>query len=205
MTHNTSAKQDQHTAESNSSNKGQDASMFRQAAIDASFMQQYGNVCMLPTFNQVALFCLPLILLVLIGVYISTQSFFETVNVTGWVNTKTPNIEVRSQESAGIVKQVLVANGSQVKAGDTIAVITRSLGQALGDKGIDAKRKLILQEQSNRLAILNQNSANAALALQGIDLRYIQSSEQITKIEDHKNKHQIQLDIAKQGGTLSKI
>jgi len=179
-------------------NKKPAPSMFRQDAIDASFLQQYGGVCMLPKLSQVMLSICSLTLLIAIVIYLSTQSFFETINVTGWINTKTPNIEVRSQESAGIVKQVLVSNGSLVEAGETIAIIARSMGQALGDVGVEAKRTLILQEQSNRLAILQQNSASAVLSLQGLVLRYAQTGEQLAKIEHHQHKHQIQLDTAKQ-------
>ncbi|MFT6269598.1 MAG: membrane fusion protein [Alphaproteobacteria bacterium] len=181
-----------------SPNIDQGSSMFRRSAIDASFMHQYGNVCMLPKISQIVLSLVSAVLAALAVTYISTQSFFETVSVTGWVNTKTPKIEVRSQESAGIVKQVLVGNGSYVEAGETIAVITRSLGQALGEAGIQTKRTLILQEQSNKLAILKQNSTNAVFALQGIAQRYLQTGEQLAKIKHHQTNQQIQLNIAQQ-------
>lgn len=172
-------------------------SMFRQEAINASFMQQYGNVCMLPKFNQMVLSSVSVLLLILGILFISTQPFFETVNLQGWVNTTSPNIEVRSQESAGIVKKLLVSNGSVVEAGQIIAVIERSAGQALGNAGIASKRRRILQEQSNHLAILKQSSDNAIYSFQGINKRFAQSSEQLLKIEQHQYKHQAQLDIAK--------
>ncbi len=183
----------QHTA----SNTSQDRTIFRQAAINASFMQQYGTVCMLPKFSQVALFLVSAVLVAITFIYISTQSFFETVSVTGWVNTKTPNIGVRSQESAGIVKKVLVDNGAHVEEGEIIVVIARSAGQALGEKGIQAKRALILQEQSNRLAILKQKSKNAVFIAKGIARRYRQTAVQLAKIDRHQTNHKVQLDIAK--------
>jgi membrane fusion protein len=188
----------QNTSPDTSTNTKQSASIFRQAAINASFMQQYGNVCMLPKVSHVVFSIISATFVVLVLMYISTQSFFETVNVTGWVNTTTPNIEVRSQASTGIVKQVLIRNGSHVEEGQPIAIIARSLGQALGEAGIEAKRTLILQAQSNRLAILQQNIASAVLTSEGLAQRYSLTSEQLRKIEHHQAKHQIQLKIAKQ-------
>lgn len=175
----------------------QTSSLFRQAAVDACFMQQYGTVHMLPKTIHRSFAWVSALLLVISIVYISTQPFFETVNLTGWVSTTVPNIDVRSQESAGIVKQVLVNNGSTVSAGQTIAIIARSKGEALGAAGVEGQRRLILQEQNQRLAILAQNKQNLHIAADGIEQRYMQSQAQLSKILQHQHTHQIQLDTAK--------
>lgn len=197
MTKSTQRTAEQNESDTSSVDTPNPSSMFRQEAINASFMQQYGDVCMLPKFSQIMLFGVCALFIILTITYVSTQPFFETVNVSGWVSTKTPNIEARSQESAGIVKQLLVANGSHVAAGETIAVVARSAGNALGEAGISAKIALILQEQSNRLAILKQNSEQTMFASKGIEKRFLQSTLQLTKIEGHKGSHEAQLSIAK--------
>jgi membrane fusion protein len=129
--------------------------------------------------------------------YISSQPFFETVNVKGWVNTKTPNINVRSNEASGIVQKLFVNNGSQVQVGETIAIISRSKGNVLGKDGILAQQGLILQEQSNKLTLLQHSKANLALESKAIAQRYARTAEQLAQIDKHQKKHKHQLKIAK--------
>lgn len=182
----------------NNEEKPKSKSIFRQAAIDASFMQQYGKVTLLPQFSHLGLFFLSALFAVGGLVFISTQAFFETIDVQGWVRTTKPNIDLRSQESAGIVKTLLVTNGSKVKQGDTIAILARSKGEALGSKGIKEQETRIRQEQSHQHAVLQQKQDTLKLAAQAILRRQVQSDEQITQISQHQEKHQGQLKIAKQ-------
>jgi multidrug resistance efflux pump len=178
--------------------QNQQTSMYRLAAIDAHYMHKYGKVCMLPNIGHFGLFVSIAMLVTLALGYISTQPFFDTVNVAGWVSTTTASIEVRSQEAAGIVDLVFVANGTAISAGQPIATISRSQGEVLGKKGIDTKRIHILQTQANHLAILEQNTEGLLVEAQRLIDRHLQSTKQIEELILHQQAHKNQLSISKQ-------
>lgn len=178
--------------------QNQHSSMYRQAAIDAHYMHKYGKVCIVPQIGHFGLFFSILMLVIVAMIYISTQPYFDTINVTGWVKTTSANVEVRSQETAGIVTNVFVTNGTEVSAGQAIATISRSQGEMLGKTGIKVRRKHILQSQSNRLAIHEQNTASLLIEANGLVDRILQSEKQIAALIRHQQAHKLQLTISQQ-------
>lgn len=176
----------------------QHSSIYRQEAIDALYMQKYSKVFMLPTVRHFGLFISVLIMMALVLVYLSTQAFFETVNVKGWVNTTTTSVDVRSQEAAGIVSKMFVSNGSAVSIGQPIATISRAQGEVLGKEKIAEKRKYILQVESNRLAIFTQNTINLETEAKGLAKRLLQLEKQKDELSFHQTKHKQQLVLSKQ-------
>lgn len=175
----------------------QHSSMYRQAAIDSHYMHKYGKVCMLPKVAHFNLFAIIFSVMLMGILFISTQPFFDTVNLNGWVSTTSSNIEVRSQEAAGIVERVYVINGTEVVTGQAIATVNRSQGAVLGPNGIETKQKHITQTQSNRVSIFNQNIANLKVEAKGLEDRYQQTGKQLEALKLHQQTHKHQLTISK--------
>ena len=176
----------------------QHSSMYRQEAIDAHYMHKYSKVFMLPKISHLGLFFSVLILMAIVLVYISTQAFFETVNVKGWVSTAASRVDVRSQEAAGIVSEVFVSNGTEVSPGQPIARIGRAQGEVLGKEQIAEQRKYILQAASNRQSIFEQSAETLEVQAQGLAKRVLQSEKQIHALNYHQAKHKQQLVLSKQ-------
>jgi multidrug resistance efflux pump len=175
----------------------QHSSIYRQEAIDAQYMHKYSKVFMLPKVSHFGLFVGVLILMAMALVYISTQAFFETVNVKGWVNTTTTSVDVRSQEAAGVVSKVLVSNGSAVSIGEPIAIISRSHGEVLGKEKIAEKRQYILQAESNRLSIFQQSTINLETEAESLAKHLLQLEKQKDALSNHQIKHKQQLMLSK--------
>ncbi len=166
--------------------------MYRQAAIDAHFLHQYGQVSMMPKVSQVMLTLLLSAWVLTAIVFISTQPFHDTVEVKGWVETSIPNVAIRSQEQAGVIEQVFVENGDSVTAGQVIATIVRSQGDAMGSQGIARQQANIKDEHTQNLAILTEKRNAVVTEAHHLTKRIEATRQQLTILDEHLNSQTLQ-------------
>lgn len=178
-------------------NQSNSTSIYRQEAVNAHFTQQYGQVLLLPRLNHRILFwCI--ICLVTVGlVFISTQPFYDTIEAKGWIDTNNANIDVRSKEAAGIIQSVYVDNGQAIKAGQAIAKVKRSRGDALGTNETSARRLRVQQEYEQQRQIQIQKERNLNNQFTNLLKRQKTLTTQLKELQSHRLQQTTQINIHK--------
>lgn len=189
-------------------------SLYRQAAIDAQTTSNFGSVFILPTLSQTLIATFVFLWFALLCVFVTTQNISETISVVGWIDTTTPSISVDSQESAGVVKQLLVTNHQRVSKGQTLAYINRSYGEALGEAQLNQRvedidnvyqqQRLLLDKEQDKL-LQSQLSIEHQLELIAVQQRTIEQQLQKHKKVTSRQSERIQkLRVLAESGGISR-
>ncbi len=164
-------------------------SMYRQAALEAHFMQQYGKASLMPKLKHVLL-CMLLVCWVVIAIaFMSTRALYETIEVNGWVQSEVPNINVRSQAAAGTITEVYVQNGEVVTAGQKIAKIARSKGMASSEHDIAQTLIEHKNQRQNQVSIFEKKLKNADQEARHIKKLIQSRTAQLSKLDIHTLAH----------------
>ena len=122
-------------------------SLYRQAALEAAFMQKHGKALLLPAIGHVKL-CIGLFFICLgVATFVATQTFQQKALVSGYLESTGSAVSINSKESTGIVEKVLVKNGQRVNKDTPLITIERA-DISIAGKQAHAKRLLRLQNEA---------------------------------------------------------
>ncbi len=128
------------------------STLFRKQATDFRKDRLHGELLLLPRISHALLVVLIVIWVVLLAVWLTSNSYARKETVSGWVEPQSGLIRVYSN-SAGIVKNVLVSEGEAVSEGQPLAIVNGdrflvgggALEQELIDEYKSQKRRLSTQ------------------------------------------------------------
>ncbi|MEL7487720.1 MAG: HlyD family efflux transporter periplasmic adaptor subunit, partial [Pseudomonadota bacterium] len=129
--------------------------LFRREVIDYQNRRRLGDVLLsTPTPTWVFTALASAFLIALVG-FLSAGTYTRKVNARGWISPKSGEVRIQSP-TEGIVTQLVVAIGDDVRAGDPLAVITPSLADQGGAKGVDDRIARLRDERAeieNRITL----------------------------------------------------
>lgn len=170
--------------------------LYRQAAIEAAFVQPHGKALLLPSINHVYLSIAILCICVLLIVFMTTQSFQQKAAVTGYLQSIGSNISITSKESTGVVKALHVTNGDMVLEGSPLLTIERGSLSLQGENGIQDRIARLQSEQVIQTQLYNQSIAAQMLRLQQLSSKLVTTQDNIELIKNQLNVSKQQQDIA---------
>lgn len=131
-----------------------DTPLFRDAALQAQRAQWLGTVVLAPPLSQRAFGGVALVLLGALVLFLCFAEFTRRARVTGWLVPDVGLVRVYAP-SNGIVSAVLVGEGSIVRRGDPVVVLTTERRSTMGDANAEATSRIeeriqLLAEQKSR-------------------------------------------------------
>ncbi|MFT5693679.1 MAG: membrane fusion protein [Oceanicoccus sp.] len=123
-------------------------SLFRKEAINNQRTRLYGDVILTQPTSYYAISLVIILMLILCGLFLWSQNYTRKESVQGYLVPSKDISKVYSNK-AGILEQILVESGQEVKKGDPIARI-RLEGQTFSGVGSQENiRNSLLREQKN--------------------------------------------------------
>jgi len=125
--------------------------LFRKEAMEQHTDRLHGDILLLPRFSHSLLITLLLLWLFAVGTWLMTSSYSRKETVAGWLEPPAGIIRVYA-EDAGIIKQVLVAEGDMVIAGQPLIIVNGDRTLANGDN----LENQLLQEYQSQQGLINE-------------------------------------------------
>ncbi|MEM6605158.1 MAG: hypothetical protein AAF671_05315, partial [Pseudomonadota bacterium] len=116
----------------------------------------HGEVLLLPSVSQVLVVSLALIWLLAAGIWLTQNSYARKETVHGWLEPATGSTRVFAG-AAGIVKQILVADGEQVARGQPLMIVNGDRTLASGEQ----LETLLLAEYERQQSVLSSQLLRA--------------------------------------------
>jgi membrane fusion protein len=144
----------QPTRRQDASEEGDDTPLFRDAAVQAQRTQWLGTVVLAPPLSQRAFGGVALGLLALLVLFLGFAEFTRRARVTGWLVPDIGLVRIYAP-SNGVVSAVLVEEGSVVRRGDPVVVLTSERRSTLGDANAETTSRIeeriqLLDDQKSR-------------------------------------------------------
>ncbi|WP_100644325.1 HlyD family secretion protein [Alteromonas facilis] len=112
--------------------KSQTRNLFRQNAIDFQAMRLHGDVLVVPKVSHVVMFLVFCMWLLLLMVFLTTNSYARKEQVYGWIEPQGGIAKLYSKQQPGTVSAVYVKEGELVKVGDHLLTIQNAKNRESG-------------------------------------------------------------------------
>lgn len=173
------------------------AGLYRQAAINAAFMQQHGKTMLLPSIHHAALYAVLILICASLAVFVSTQGFQQKASVTGYLQSTGSDISITSKESTGVVKAIHVSNADIVEKGAALLTIERNSASVQGENAIEERSIRLQNEGAIQSQIYAKKDAANKLQLTQIQNKISAIQHNITLINNQIAVSDQQLKIAR--------
>jgi membrane fusion protein len=161
--------------------------LFRPQVLDHRKQAMYGDVLLLPQFSHTLIISILLLWVLVVFIWLLTSYYARKETVVGWLEPPQGIIRVYA-EAAGIVQEVLVAEGEQVVQDQVLLIVSDDRILASGDH-LDASllreyntQKQLLNEQLTRTKttfILRDKDVEKRIASAQQDLNFIAEQQHI--------------------------
>lgn len=132
------------------------ATLFRSRVLRTQSENLHGEVLLLPSVSQVLVVSLALIWLLAVSIWLTQNSYARKETVHGWLEPATGSTRVFAG-AAGIVKQILVADGEQVARGQPLMIVNGDRTLASGEQ----LETLLLTEYERQQSVLSSQLLRA--------------------------------------------
>lgn len=158
-------------------------SLFRQSAIEHQKDRLHGEILLIPTFSHVFITLCVSAWIVAVIAWLVTSQYARKESVQGWLEPPNGVMKLFPQTTSGRIEQVLVTEGQQVTAGQTLVVID-------GDRtllGGTSLQTTLLEEYKNQQRILLTQLERAdiidAISIQSAQSKLVAMEQDLTRLD----------------------
>ncbi|GAC16174.1 HlyD family secretion protein [Aliiglaciecola lipolytica] len=158
-------------------------SLFRQSAIEHQKDRLHGEILLIPTFSHVFITLCVSAWIVAVIAWLVTSQYARKESVQGWLEPPNGVMKLFPQTTSGRIEQVLVTEGQQVTAGQTLVVID-------GDRtllGGTSLQTTLLEEYKNQQRILltqlERSDIIDAISIQSAQSKLVAMEQDLTRLD----------------------